>query len=162
MKLSKSKPCRGINEVGVNDGRKFDSPANFVFEFSPHLADETTRAALRTIHVTFHRKRIATAALKGQTECSPRRQYGRHGHDIGRAFNYRGRMMIQSRWGWKDVVRQHDQSTPPLRSLRSRVSPRGNRTSESIRFAASRWIFISSTVKKKRIRTSYIFACYFR
>jgi len=80
----------------VNDGRKFDSPANFVFEFSPCLADEIARA-LHTVRVTFYRKRIATVALKEQTE-SPRTQRG-HGLVFDRAFNYRGRMTIQFRQG---------------------------------------------------------------
>lgn len=55
------------DETGANDGRKFDSPANFVFEFSPHLADETS-PALRTVRVTSYREQIAPVALKGQTE----------------------------------------------------------------------------------------------
>lgn len=54
------------DETGANDGCKFDSPANFVFEFSPHL-DETS-PALRMVRVTFYREQIAPVALKGQTE----------------------------------------------------------------------------------------------
>lgn len=74
MSIGPSSSNRVQDETGANDGCKFDSPANFVFEFSPHL-DETS-PALRMVRVTSYREQIAPVALKGQTE-GPHTQWRR-------------------------------------------------------------------------------------